>query len=163
MPMSALKSMPRGSRLMRTMAALAIGCGLVAPTAIAPAYAIEPILKAIVTDRSVPDCTSPAVLDTVRDKIAAADAGMTHAGVLLTAVDQIAQDYVSQNDPSPYARRYCVARAGLSDGKTTTLYYLVEERAGFVGVTWNVDACLLGYEPWRVHDGRCHTVRHRWW
>ncbi len=163
MSMSALKSMLRGTRLMRTIAALSIATGLVAPAAMTPAQAIEPLMKAIITDRSVPECTSPAVLDTVRGKVAAADAAMLQAGPSLATVDRITQDYAGQNDPSPYARRYCVARAGLSDGKTTTLYYLVEEQAGFVGVTWNVDVCLLGYEPWRVHDGRCHTVRHRWW
>ncbi len=163
MSMSALKPMPRRMRLSRTMAALAIAGGLFAGSAVPSAYAIEPILKAVITDRSVPECTSPAVLDTVRGKFAAADAGMIRAGVSIAAVDRIAQEYAGQNDPSPIARRYCVARAALSDGKITTLYYLVEQQAGFVGVTWNVDVCLLGYEPWRVHDGRCHTVRHRWW
>lgn len=157
MSMSALKS------LMRVIAATGIASSIIVPTAIAPAHAIEPILKAIVTDRSVPDCASSSVLDSVRGKVAAADASMLSAGVSLTSVDRIAQDYAGQDDPSPTARRYCVARAALSDGKTTTLYYLVEQQAGFVGVTWNVEACLLGYEPWRLHDGRCHTVRHRWW
>lgn len=163
MSMSALKSKPLGTRLTRAIAALAIAGGLIAPSVMAPAQAMEPILKAILTDRSVPACTSPSVLDSVRGKFAAADAGMLHAGLSLVAVDRIAQDYAGQDDPSPYARRYCVARAALSDGRTTTLYYLVEEQAGFVGVTWNVDVCLIGYDPWRVHDGRCHTVRHRWW
>lgn len=163
MSMSVLQPLPRGMRLMRTIAAFAIACCLAAPSAMTPAHAVEPILKAIITDRSVPECTSSSVLATVRSKFAASDAGIIHAGLALTNVDRITQDYAGQNDPSPYARRYCVARAELSDGKTTTLYYLVEEQAGFVGVTWNVDVCLLGYEPWRHHDGRCHTVRHRWW
>lgn len=163
MSMSALKSILRATRLGRTIAALSVASGLMTPHAISPAAAIEPVLKAVITDRSVPECTSPSVLDTVRGKFAAADAGVIHAGLALVAVDRIVQDHAGQGDPSPYARRYCEARASLSDGKTTTLYYLVEEQAGFVGVTWNVDVCLLGYEPWRNHDGRCHTVRHRWW
>lgn len=128
-----------------------------------PAQAIEPLIKAIVTDRSVPECTSASVIETVRGKFAASDANVLHMGLQLASVDRIAQAYAGQDDPSPIARRYCTARATLSNGKTTTLYYLVEQQAGFVGVTWNVDACLAGYEPWYVHDGRCHTVRHRWW
>jgi hypothetical protein len=150
-------------RSARRLIALVLGVQLLPAFVATPAHAIEPLIKAVVTDRSVPDCTSASVIETVRGKFAASDAGVLHAGLALSSVDRIAQTYAGQDDPSPYARRYCTARATLSNGKTTTLYYLVEQQAGFVGVTWNVDACLAGYEPWNVHDGRCHTVRHRWW
>ncbi len=134
--------------------------GLSLPTR---AEAFERLIRNLIADDTVPSCTQGAVLDTIRSKFDTAAARVLHANIALGPVDRITQDYAGQNDPSPMARRYCVARATLSDGRRTTLYYLVEQDAGFVGVTWNVEYCLAGYEPWHLHDGRCHTVRHRWW
>jgi len=130
-----------------------------------PASALSPehILRTIFADDSVPSCDQSVVIDTIRSKFETADARVLHAGLALGPVDRIVQDYVGQNDPSPILRRYCIARATLSNGNQTTLYYLLEQDAGIFGVTWNVEFCMLGYEPWHVHDGRCHTVRHRWW
>jgi hypothetical protein len=128
-----------------------------------PADAFEHILRSIVADDSVPSCEQSSVIDTIRSKFDTTDARILHAGLSLGTIDRITQAYAGQNDPSRYARRYCEARVTLSDGKRSTLYYLLEQNAGFVGVTWNVEFCVLGYEPWHIHDGRCHTVRHQWW
>lgn len=146
----------------RTAAAIAIAAAtsFAAP---APAAAFEHLIHALVADESVPACTDPSILGNIRSKVDTADAGVLKAGLSLGAIDRITQTHSGQDDPSPYARRYCEARATLSNGRQTTLYYLLEQEAGFASVTWNVEFCLLGYEPWYVHDGRCHTVRHRWW
>jgi hypothetical protein len=127
------------------------------------AEAFEHVLKVIVSDESVPACQEGAVLETIRSKFSTADDRVLKAGLGVGTIDRITQVYAGQNDPSHYARRYCEARATLNNGKATRLYYLVEQEAGFVGATWNVEFCLEGLDPWHVHDGRCHTVRHRWW
>ncbi|MDR3375410.1 MAG: hypothetical protein P4L98_16925 [Ancalomicrobiaceae bacterium] len=149
-------------------AALALATVVTVAASSTPAAAfVEPwfenLVGAAVTDTSVPKCEEGVVLDTIRSKFGTADAGVLHKGLAIGGVDKIHQAYAGQNDPSPRLRRYCEARAELNDGKHAALYYLVEQTAGFVGVTWNVEFCLIGLEPWRVHDGRCHTVRHRWW
>jgi hypothetical protein len=131
--------------------------------AVPRADAFEHLIRSIVADDSVPACDQGAVLDTIRSKFETADQRVLKAGLALGPIDKIVQAYAGQNDPSPVARRYCEARATLNNGRHTTLYYLVDQDAGFAGVTWNVEFCLMGYEPWYVHDGRCHTVRHRWW
>lgn len=61
--------------------------------------------------------------------------------------------------PTLIQRRYCQGHARLNDGKHPQVYYLIEQRAGFVGVSWNVEFCMAGYDPWRVHDGNCRTLR----
>ncbi len=150
-------------RIFRPVGALALVLALAGLSHPTRADAFEHLIRAIIADESVPDCAQGAVIETIRSKFDTAAARVLNANLALGPVDRIVQDYAGQNDPSPIARRYCVARATMSDGHKTTLYYLVEQEAGFVGVTWNVEFCLAGYEPWRVHDGRCHTVRHRWW
>lgn len=151
------------SRLLSRLLAVALAVSPMGLPTQAHALSVEHIIRTFVADDTVPACDQSAVIETIRSKFGTADARVLHTGTALGPVDRIVQDYAGQNDPSPYARRYCVARATFSDGKQTTLYYLVEQDAGFAGVTWNVDFCLLGYDPWHVHDGRCHTVRHRWW
>ncbi len=128
-----------------------------------PAAAFEGLLYSAVANHSVPKCEDGAVLDIIRDKFSYADQNILHRNLSIAVVDRIHQAHAGSNDPSPIFRRYCEARANLSNGKHTTLYYLLEQDAGFVGVTWNVEYCLIGLEPWRIHDGRCHTLRHRWW
>ncbi|MDR3496528.1 MAG: hypothetical protein P4L82_18160 [Ancalomicrobiaceae bacterium] len=161
------KSLLSNARL-PSRATLAVATCLAAVSAVQPAFAgaepwVETLVGRAITDNSVPKCEEGIVLDTIRSKFGTADAAILHRGLAIATVDRIHQAYEGQNDPSPVYRRYCEARAELNDGKHTALYYLVEQDAGFVGVTWNVEYCMIGLEPWRVHDGRCHTVRHRWW
>jgi uncharacterized protein with PIN domain len=127
-----------------------------------PAKALEYWL-AQARDRSVPACTSAEVIDIIRDRFGIEDTRVLKLGLAITSVTRISQDYEGKNDPSPVFRRYCKADAHLNNGKTTTVYYLLEQSAGFAALSWNVDFCLYGLDPWRVNDGRCHAVRHRWW
>jgi hypothetical protein len=47
----------------------------------------------------------------------------------------------------------------MSDGRARHVYYAIMEHSGFVGVSWNLRACVDGLDPWRVYDARCRTVR----
>ncbi|MTI19048.1 hypothetical protein E1162_17535 [Rhodobacteraceae bacterium RKSG542] len=77
----------------------------------------------------------------------------------MSEINYIQETGFQLGNPSPVARRYCAARAILSDGSHRALYYMVVEHDGFVGVSWNVQACLDGLDKYRVYDGRCRTVR----
>ncbi len=106
----------------------------------------------------VPVCDAPSVLSAVKRTIARADHAY-RGGLRVEAMDLIAQTSFTRNRKSPIARRYCRARAYLSNGREHPLYYMIEEYAGFVGLSWNVEACLPGHDRWKVHDGYCRTVR----
>ena len=114
-------------------------------------------------DRSVPECTSDTVLESIRAKALAADAAVLKRGTSLVSIERIRQTFAGPYTPSSTYRRFCEASARMSDGKKTPLYYLLEQTSGFASLSWNVEYCMLGADPWRVHDGRCHTVRYRWW
>ena len=163
-------SAPRRAAALRTFAlgALALALGAIAAPGSAAAIEVqgfgpEALLYAAVANPSVPTCGESAVLDTIHSKLGTADAAILKQNLSIAGLDKIRETYAGSNDPSPQFRRYCEADAHLNNGKKTTLYYLVEQGAGYVGLAWNVEFCLLGLEPWRHHDGRCHTVRHRWW
>ncbi|MFZ2101223.1 MAG: hypothetical protein WAU86_11725 [Oricola sp.] len=65
-----------------------------------------------------------------------------------------------QEDISSVERRYCQAAAGMSDGETRTLWYLIEYSEGFAGAFGdNVEFCVSGLDRWNVYDGHCRVLR----
>ena len=56
-------------------------------------------------------------------------------------------------------KRYCIAEAMMSNGSRSTAYYVVLMGQGLAGIGNGLDFCILGLDPWRVHDGECRTVR----
>lgn len=146
----------------RLAAALAIAAPLAAAAPPSEAAVLELGIMALKGPGRVPECHDPAVIEEIRDKFLTADANVLKRGLLINAVDKIRETYLWVDNPSPIVRRFCAAHAYLNDGKHPPLYYLIEQDQGFVGLTWNVEFCMIGYEPWRVHDGTCRTVR-KWW
>ena len=68
----------------------------------------------------------------------------------------------SQHDvaePGLVRRDHCVADSPMSDGTTRTTYYAIEYGQGFASIGASVDFCVLGLDPWHVHDESCRTVR----
>ena len=148
-------------RRARRMAALPVVAALC--LAAGPALAIDPLIHKAIADKSVPSCADSPVIDTIQSRFSSAAPVARGTSADIASVGKVTETHAGQLGPSPTLRRYCTAEARLSDGHRTTLYYLVEQGAGYASATWNVDFCLAGFDPWRVHDGRCHSVRPRWW
>jgi hypothetical protein len=106
----------------------------------------------------VPACGEAAVQRAVIGHVARADA-VYSGGITIREMHHIVETGYSVDRPSPYARRFCEARADMSDGRTRRVYYAIMEHGGFVGLSWNLEACVAGIDPWRVYDARCRTVR----
>ena len=77
----------------------------------------------------------------------------------VAAIDNVFEQKLDVDNPSPLARRYCSGRAVFEDGRVTTAYIRLEEQGGFAGFGWSVNVCLDGYDSWRVYDGFCRTAR----
>ncbi|MBN9673596.1 cytoplasmic protein [Labrenzia aggregata] len=111
-------------------------------------------------EKRLPECTAAAVQSAVAGSVARAYAGY-YAGRTIVGIDQIQEVDFDVNRVSPLARRYCRGKASLSDGSLQSVHYLVEEHAGFVGVSWNVEACLAPLDKWHVYGAHCSTTRPR--
>jgi hypothetical protein len=111
-------------------------------------------------EKRLPDCTAASVRSAVAGSVARARKDY-YAGRTIVSVDDIREVAYRENGVSPVARRYCRGQAGLSDGSVQSVHYMVEEHAGFVGVGWNVEACLAPLDKWRVYGAGCSTVRPR--
>lgn len=114
-------------------------------------------------DRRVPTCHDAAVEKAVGDHIADAIPSY-YDGLKVQAIEEIRQSALGVEPGSVLARRYCVARLTLSAQPKEppihdVAYFMVEEKAGFVGLSWNVEVCMAGRDKWHVYDGACRTVR----
>ncbi|PTW53215.1 hypothetical protein C8N35_11731 [Breoghania corrubedonensis] len=116
-----------------------------------PSTANEPVSR-------LPMCDAPSVQGAVRHTIARGEP-YYRGGIAIENMDLIDETGSARNAPSPVNRRYCRARAYLSNGHQYPVYYMIEEHGGFVGLSWNVEACLPGYDRWHVYDGNCRVVR----
>ena len=67
--------------------------------------------------------------------------------------------FLPQGHRRPIERRYCHATAGLSDGRSRDVWYLIERPMGFVGIGSNVEFCVSGFDRWHVYGGRCLSLR----
>lgn len=63
----------------------------------------------------------------------------------------------------PIDRRYCHAKADLTDGRTRDVWYVIERPMGFAGIGSNVEFCVSGFDRWNVYDGRCRVLRPALW
>lgn len=109
-------------------------------------------------ENRLPDCSASSVKSAVAGSIARANRDY-YGGRTILSVDEINEVSYRQNGISPVARRFCRGKASLSDGSLQSVHYMVEEHAGFVGVSWNVEACLSPLDKWHVYGAHCSTVR----
>lgn len=111
-------------------------------------------------ENRLPECTAASVQSAVAGSVARARKDY-YGGRTILGIDQVQEVGYQVNGVSPVARRYCRGKASLSDGSYQSVHYLVEEHAGFVGVSWNVEACLAPLDKWRVYGAHCSTTRPR--
>jgi len=56
-------------------------------------------------------------------------------------------------------RRYCSARAMVSDGSRHTVYYSIGEDTGFLGAGWGIDFCVVGLDRNMAYNPGCKMAR----
>jgi hypothetical protein len=137
-----------------TLSALAFCASLAAPAAAND----DRVYFSFASGNRLPDCTAASVQSAVAGTVARARRDY-YDGRTILSIDGISEVNGRGNDVSPIERRYCKGTASLSDGSIQAVHYMVEEHAGFVGLGWNVEACLAPLDKWRVYGDHCSTAR----
>ena len=107
----------------------------------------------------LPACDQPEVIASVNEKFAFASTETWHWGFAIDRVVEVRETATRAGGPSLVDRRYCTARALLSNGRHSEVVYLIESHQGFASMGWNVESCLPAYDPYRVYDGWCRAIR----
>jgi hypothetical protein len=56
-------------------------------------------------------------------------------------------------------RRFCSGTALVSDGVKHPIYYSIAEDTGFVGVGWDVEFCVVGFDRNFAYGPNCRAAR----
>lgn len=108
---------------------------------------------------TLPDCTSPQVLRQVQERVAYGAPRVLGYHLAIESFEGVDEDALKSHGKSLIDRRYCSATAWLSNGTRSEVVYLIEATQGFASMGWKVQSCLPGYDPWRVYDGWCRSIR----
>lgn len=104
-------------------------------------------------------CANPRVTGRIVERFAWAEHNTWHRGFVMQEVLNARASGHPYAQPGIIERRYCTADALLSNGASATLFYAIEFGQGFASMGNYVDFCVLGLDPWHVHDEACRTVR----
>lgn len=125
-----------------------------AQAADAPGYVMDSAVTGVSTD-----CADRYVLNRIKSRFAWAERNTWHRGFVMDSLENPRPSGHPYAEPGLIARDFCVAEAVMTNGEFHTVYYAVEHGVGFAGIGRYVDFCVLGLDPWHVHDGACRTVR----
>lgn len=105
-------------------------------------------------------CESSSVLWSVSRKFHTYDRNVIKSGLRIEQLyDAHAVPSTNHIRETLIPRQYCKARAMMSDGRDRTVWYVIEYGQGFAGVSYRVDSCIPGLDPWHVYGADCFTVR----
>jgi hypothetical protein len=104
-------------------------------------------------------CGDAAVLERIAERFSWADAHTWHRGVSMAVLGNARDGNHPYYEPGLIRRQYCVADAVLTNQDRRTVYYAIEYGQGFASIGNRVQFCVLGLDPWHIHDADCRTVR----
>ena len=109
--------------------------------------------------RASSSCGDFGVLGHIKGRFASTERHTWHRGFVMAKIDNPRPSAHPYAEPGFVKRDYCMADSVMTNGRSYPVYYVVEHGLGFAGIGRNIDFCVPGLDPWRVHDGDCRTVR----
>ncbi len=160
-------------RLGLTAAVIAIAA-LQSGAALANSPRIPAEQRVFAYDAVVAACDAPGVIGRIQSRFNAREAEFWNSGLQLTSIHRIRETHFRPNGRDLIPRRYCVAHATTSDGRTRPLYYNIVEDAGITGWhgslflgsirfptpgSYNVEWCVDGLDRHRTYAQNCRMAR----
>ena len=104
-------------------------------------------------------CADQQVLGRIVERFDWAEAHTWHRGFTMASLQNPRLSGHPYFEPGIIPRQYCMADSQMTNGNMHIVYYAIEFGQGFASIGNYVDFCVLGLDPWHVHDEACRTVR----
>jgi hypothetical protein len=104
-------------------------------------------------------CADPTVRSRIVERFARAERNTWQRGFVMASLANGRLSGHPFAEPGIIHREYCMADAAMTNGAMHTVYFAIEFGVGFASIGNYVDFCVLGLDPWRVHDADCRTVK----
>ena len=121
--------------------------------------AAAPALAFNLTTLGEEACTAHRTLSKIKNKFAWAEHHTWRRGFVIETLENPRLRYDVFGGQSLIDHTHCRAEALMTDGRRWTVYYIVEKWGGFASIGTGVEYCVVGLDPWRIHDGYCRTLR----
>jgi len=108
-------------------------------------------------DGQLPPCD--AALATISSRFAAKESRFWVSDLTIQSFDQVREIAFRPWGHDLIPRRYCEAKALLSNGIETKVFYSIGEDLDFAGATWGVEWCVVGYDRNLAYAPRCKMAR----
>ena len=127
------------------------------------AAAARPLTPAEQRDQAysglVKACNDPMPLGYIQGAFAGREAEYWHSGLTIVGFDDIHEIGFRSNGLDYIPRRYCEARAIMSDNKVRSVSYHITEAGGSIGFTDNVVWCVVGLDRNDAFAPACKEAR----
>lgn len=107
-----------------------------------------------------PACDAPQVLSYIQKRFVWTDRHLLKRGLAIESIERPHRhknDYSLHNSSIP--RLYCNGTAQMNDGHKRQIWWLIEGGMGFAGLRDNLEFCISGLDPFKVHGAWCRSVR----
>ena len=113
---------------------------------------------------NLPACDDPGVLAVITDRFAQKETEFWKSPLQIAGYDRVREIGFRSNGPGYIPRRYCVARAKVSDLRPRPVVYAIGEGEeirgfGFFGMGWGVEWCVVGLDRDLAFAPGCQAVR----
>lgn len=123
---------------------------LAALLALASAASARPLVPAEERDQPysgiVRACTDPSALGYIKGQFVSREAEYWHSGLSIVGFDDVREIGMRSNGLDYIPRRYCTARAIMSDNKVRPVTFSIDEASAGIGFGDNVVWCVTGLD-----------------
>lgn len=139
--------------MLKRVLALLFAAGLAAPLAAREEIPAE--TREIPWSAVLASCDDPGVLARIQRKFAHTERLYWHGEVEIVGFDRVRQAAFRPHGLDLIPRRYCEALATTTDRRRHRLRYAVIEDAGIIGMGYDVQFCLDGYDRNHTAEAGC--------
>ena len=107
----------------------------------------------------MPVCDDSGVLSTISGRFGQTQREFWNSQLSIDGFDRVREIGFRSNGLDYIPRRFCVARAAMSDTKERTVIYNVVSSFGILGLTWGVEWCVDGVDPNHAYGPDCEAIR----
>ena len=140
-----------------------VACALAALLVLAGAATARPLVPAEERDQPysgiVRACTDPGALGYIKGQFVSREAEYWHSGLSIVGFDDVHEIGMRSNGLDYIPRRYCEARAIMSDNKVRPVTYSIDEAGSGIGFSDNVVWCVTGLDRLDAFAPACQEAR----
>ena len=107
----------------------------------------------------LPACDSGPALSRIQSRFLQKEFRFWTSGLTIQGFDDVRETGFRPWSSDTIPRRFCTARALLSDGIWRPVHYLIGEDFGIIGASWGVEWCVVGLDRNWANNPGCRMTR----